>query len=233
MHVKIVGLGWFGEPLAQSLLELGLKVSGTTRTSQKKNLPELSAIPIELLTYPDPLRDVACDILILNIPPFKEELWWFKSWNLSSSTWVIFISSTSVTPVPESASAQYLSEQEKWVSSSFQNWTILRFGGLIGKNRHPGKHLSGRKNLNGRLWPVNLIRLEDTIAATIEVISKGIKREILHVVSDEHPTREEYYTEYCLRNNLPLPEFDPKDVTAGRIVSNDDLKKYYHPKFKL
>jgi nucleoside-diphosphate-sugar epimerase len=233
MHVKIAGLGWFGKPLALSLLQRGYKVSGTTRTDEKKSSLQKSGIITEILNYPDLLRDTICDVLVLNIPPFQEELAWFKSWNLPKKTWVIFISSTSVIPAPESASALYLAEQEGWVSSSFDNWTILRFAGLLGNGRHPGKYLSGRKNLSGRLWPVNLIQLEDTIEVTSEVLMKGIKGEILNVVSDEHPTREEYYTEYCKTSGIALPQFDPEDDTKGKIVSNADLKRYYKPKVKL
>jgi nucleoside-diphosphate-sugar epimerase len=233
MHVKIAGLGWFGEPLALSLVQQGYQVSGTTRSVEKKNRLGPLGVTTEILNYPDPLRGLFCDALILNIPPFPEELAWFKSWNLPKTTWVVFISSTSVIPIPESASALLLSEQESWVSSFFNNWTILRFGGLLGNGRHPGKYLSGRKNLPGRLWPVNLIQLEDTIELTSKVLSEGIKSEILNVVSDEHPTREDYYSEYCTRNGLPTPGFDPKDETKGKIVSNSDLKKYYTPKVRL
>lgn len=233
MHVKIIGLGWYGEPLAKALMEKGFTVSGTTRTAEKKKSLELSGIETQILTYPEIPSDINEDILILNIPPFSEELDWFKSWNISESTWMIFVSSTSVYPVPESKNAQWLADQEEWVKSRFKEWTILRFGGLIGNGRHPGKYLSGKKDLKGRLWPVNLIALDDTIGATLEVILRKITNKTIHVVSDEHPTREDYYTAYCQTHHLPLPEFDQNDQSHGKIVPNDELKRFYHPRVKL
>lgn len=233
MHVKIIGLGWYGEPLAKALLQKGFRVSGTTRTDEKKKFLEQSGIKTQILSYPEIPSDLVSDILILNIPPFSEQLDWFKSWNISEDTWVIFISSTSVYPAPESKNTQWLADQEEWVKSRFKEWTIFRFGGLIGNERHPGKYLSGKKDLKGRLWPVNLIALDDTIGATVEVILRKITNKTIHVVSDEHPTREDYYTAYCRTHHLPLPEFDQNDQSQGKIVPNDELKRFYLPRVKL
>lgn len=227
--IKISGLGWYGRPLAHALMKSGFDVSGTTRTPEKMNELQKEGLSVSLLSWPA-LPEVAdADIVVLNIPPFEEQPEWFKSWSWNTKTWVIFISSTSVYPSPESKSAKILKEEEDWVSQTFEKWTILRFGGLIGNGRHPGKYLSGRTNLQNRLWPVNLIHLDDTIGATLAVISKGISNSVIHVVSGEHPTREDYYSDYCRKNNLPLPHFDQSDLSTGKIVPDDELKKFYVP----
>lgn len=225
MICKIIGLGWYGKPLAEKLVQLGYSVSGTTTSPEKLQAFLQDNIQAEILKYPDIPSDLSADIIVLNIPPFADELSWFKKWPFKNNSWIIFISSTS--------NKEVLLEQEEWIRNHFQRWTILRFGGLIGGDRHPGKHLSGRKNLTGRLHPVNLIHQDDTVDATITVIEKRIINKTINVVSDEHPTREDYYTNWCKRHQLPLPEFDQTDSSTGKVVENEELKKFYLPKQKL
>jgi nucleoside-diphosphate-sugar epimerase len=221
MKINILGLGWFGEPLAKALMNQGHEVKGSCRTTEKQQNLFSKNISSFTLNYPDlPSEELLnAGVIVLNIPPFAEELAWWKSWNINPETWIIFISSTSNSPL--------LLEQEKWIQETFHQWTILRFGGLIGGGRHPGKHLSGRKNLPGRLWPVNLIHQDDVVSFTNLVITKKIQKEIIDVVSDEHPTREEFYSDYCQSQNLPLPEFSPEDHSVKLPISNDRLKHYY------
>jgi nucleoside-diphosphate-sugar epimerase len=222
MKVSIIGLGWFGEALGSALLKDGHTILGTTRSDEKKEKFKTSNIEASLLSFPAfPDKELfESEIVVLNIPPFAQELAWFKSWPWKSKTWVIFISSTS--------QKEILLEQEQWVSSHFSEWTILRFGGLLGGNRHPGKHLAGRKDLPGRLWPVNLIHQDDCVSFTKIVMAKNLKKKIFNVVSDQHPTREEYYTRYCRENGLPLPEFNQCDESTKEIVKSDEMEKYHH-----
>lgn len=221
MKIDIIGLGWFGGPLALELLRLGHEVSGTTRSEKKQKEFLCKNIHARIFSYPEIPEVLEADIIVLNIPPFAEELKWFQSWPLKKNQWVIFISSTSLKDI--------LLEQEEWVKNNFTNWTILRFGGLFGDGRHPGKHLAGRKNLSGRLHPVNLIHRDDTIGATLAVIEKRILLKTISVVSSEHPTREEYYIRYCKDHGMALPEFDPDDNSQGKLVPNEDLLVFYCP----
>lgn len=222
-----MGLGWFGEPLAKSLFQAGHLILGSTRSEEKKRHLLSHHIQASILNYPDvPNKElIASPIVILNIPPFKEQLDWLKSFQWNPDTWVIFISSTSVYPIPDSKNGHLLKDQEDWIQSYFKHWTILRFGGLMGQDRHPGKYLSGRKNLSGRLWPVNLIHQDDCVNFTKIIIEKNIQHQIINVVSDDHRSREDFYTEYCLKNGLPVPEFDQLDFSIGKLVPNNEMKK--------
>lgn len=222
MNIKIFGLGWYGLPLAQSLQKKGHHVCGSVTTADKAAELKQKNIEAEVVKFPDIPKKIDSDILILNIPPFAEELEWFKSWNISQETWIIFISSTSVL----SKTDDKLRLQEEWIRTH-QNWSILRFGGLYGGERHPGKSLSGRKNLAGRLWPVNLLHLIDAVGFTEVVIEKKLMSEIYNVLSDDHPTREAYYSEYCRIHKLPLPEFDPKDDSVKAAIDNSEARKIY------
>ncbi len=229
---SIIGLGWYGTPLASSLMQSGFDVCGSTRSLEKQEKLSQKGIKTSLLSYPG-IPDselLESDIIVVNIPPFEGQLDWFKSWNWQSKTWTIFISSISVFPQPDSKNAELLLEQENWFQTHFQNWTVLRLGGLLGNGRHPGKHLSGRKNLPGRLWPVNLIHQDDTVDFTKMVIDQNLTKKIFHVVSDEHPTREDFYTEYCRNSGLPLPEFDNTDFSQGKEIPSLGI---YHSFKKL
>jgi nucleoside-diphosphate-sugar epimerase len=230
MKISIIGLGRFGEWLGRELLKDGHLISGSTRTELKKKELEHSGFNVSLLSPPhSPLKLLEADIIVVNIPPFERQLHWYKSWPWDKKAWIIFISSTSVVPHPDSEGGVILKEEEEWFKHLSEDTTILRFGGLLMKKSHPGKYLSGKTSLPGRLWPVNLIHLEDTVMATKVVIEKKLKKMTANVVSDEHPTREEFYTHYCKKQGLPLPEFDQNDFSPGKTVSSDELKKFYTP----
>lgn len=222
MRITVLGCGWYGTPLCYALKAQGHKVLGTTRDPRKKVELEAHGIKMELLSSPElPSRQsLDSEILILNIPPSAGGIDWLSQWSIPASTWVILISSTSGKQMAE----------EEWIRSH-SSWTILRFGGLIGPDRHPGKSLSGKKNINGRLWPVNLLHQEDAVGFTLNIIENKITQELIEVVSDEHHTKEEFYQEYCRRMNLVLPEFDPADDSRKSPINNQRAKEIYEFKW--
>lgn len=228
MRINILGFGWYGEPLGLYLKDRGHNVVGSTRTEEKRNLLHRKGLSTFVMNPPaKPAFLKESEIIIVNIPPFEGQLDWIRSWDWQDHHWPIFISSTSVLPAPETKNAEILKAEEEYFQNIFKRFSILRFGGLLGNGRHPGKFLSGRKNLEGPLAPVNLIHQSDAIKVTGMVIEKKLDQHIFNVVSSEHPTRKEFYTAYCLKHNLPLPEFREDDLTKGKLVSNADLLPYY------
>ena len=222
MKISVIGCGWYGTPLALSLKDLGHEVHGSTRSPDKREALQNLGLKISLLDYPQIPTDLMdADIIVINIPPFEEELNWLKSWPWQKTTWPIFISTTSGKNARE----------EEWIATHFSSWTILRFGGLLGGGRHPGKHLSGRKNLAGPMHPVNLLHQDDAVGITLAVINQQIKNEMIEVVSDEHHSRLEFYTDYAQRMNLPLPEFDLSDETKRPAISNKRAREIYDFKY--
>lgn len=244
MKISIVGLGWLGETLAKDLSQEH-EVSGTSRTQNKIHEFNKLGIFTEHLTSPFPASHqmMDADVIVLNIPPFHEQLEWFKSWPWNPKTHLIFISSTSVygelkgevnestLPQPDTSNAELLIKEEKWVKT-FPFYTILRCGGLIGLERHPGKNLSGRIGLAGGNSPVNLIHLHDVIGFIKLVIDKKISGEVFNLVSPEHPTRREFYSSYCKEKDLALPEFIDQEP-SGKIVSSLKAQSLYEFKIKL
>lgn len=228
MKISIVGLGWFGSSLAERLE--GHEVSGTHRTDLNK-----SNTPSEKI--------MDADVMVLNIPPFEGQLEWFKSWKWQNKTHVIFISSTSVygqeegslnesiLPEPATENGKLLVTEEEWIKS-FPHHTIIRFGGLLGKDRHPGKTLSGRKNIAGGNQPVNLLHLEDAVGFTNEVIAKKLTNKTFNLVNPEHPTREAFYQDYARQNNLQLPEFE-KSLMEGKTITSLYVSSFYQFTVKI
>jgi nucleoside-diphosphate-sugar epimerase len=239
MKISIVGLGWFGKALANKLKSKH-EILGTTR-SQEKILAfakqNIDAEELNLSLTPSE-NILSSDVIILNIPPFHDQLAWLKSWHWNKKTHVIFISSTSVygnltgtvdeqtTPVPDTENAKILMAEENWISS-LPHFTIIRFGGLIGEERHPGKILSGRKDIVGGNLPVNLIHLNDCVGFVEQVIDQKLYGETFNLVFPDHPSRKDYYQDHCLKRNLPLPEF-LESSEEGKIIS--DLKTGQHYK---
>jgi len=237
MKISIIGLGWYGSALSQ-LLSNQYEVLGTTRSPSK--LESLSAFgTVQLLDESNAPsgRLLDSEAVVLNIPPFAQQLEWFKSWEWNSNTHLVFISSTSVygdlqgivteetEPSPNTENGKILLEEEKWVKS-FPHYTIIRFGGLIGEDRHPGKYLSGKSDLSNGNSPVNLTHLEDCIRFTQLVLEKKIVNQTFNLVSPNHPPRKEYYKGYCKNNNLPLPHFVDSEDT-GKIIAHEKVSKIY------
>jgi nucleoside-diphosphate-sugar epimerase len=196
------------------------------------------------------------DAVIINIPPglrkypdknhVAEIAHLAESIDNNKIKTVIYISSTSVfknesnIPVITSEtepnnieSAKQLIEIEKILTENYAfKTTIIRFGGLIDEQRHPGKYLSGRTAIKNPNAPINLIHKEDCI----EIISQIIDREIfglkINAVFPSHSTRQLYYSTYAKDNNLPLPQFDNTLKSKGKIIESTKLIELLNYKFK-
>ncbi len=133
---------------------------------------------------------------------------------------IIFASSTAVygntegtvtektAPQPTTESGIQLVQCEDLLKNDKElNTTIIRFGGLIGPNRHPVTMLSGRENLSNGDAPVNLIHLDDCIGIIKKVIECNHYNNILNAVYPEHPTKKEYYTLQAAKRGIPAPQY--------------------------
>lgn len=255
MRISVLGCGWLGFPLAQHLLREGYAVRGSTTSREKCTLLKQAGIEPILIQAPDSLGPEdddfwKADILFLNIPPGRGDQDIERTYPKLIRTvldraekcgisWVIFASSTSVyssagglthedEAIPGSASrpsGEAVLKAEAVIKEAAPDYTILRFGGLYGYDRHPVKYLAGKKELSDPMKPVNLIHQVDCIRAVDEVIRQKKRNEVYNVVSDGHPPRKAFYQSAARHFELPLPEFcgcnNEKDY---RIVSNEKLK---------
>jgi nucleoside-diphosphate-sugar epimerase len=149
---------------------------------------------------------------------------------------VLFVSSTSIfgegqktvtastNPEPDTESGKQLLEVEQLLqrNKNFKT-TSIRFGGLIGKDRHPAKFLAGKENLENPDAPINLIHQEDCIGIILKIIETDCWNETFNAVSSFHPSRNDYYTQKAAELNLALPKFDHSKPSIGKIIENDKV----------
>jgi len=259
-QISILGCGWLGLPLAKALLENGFSVKGSTASNEKLSVLEnlrILAYQVELsetkiqgeidsflensktliIDVPPKLKGNPNDDFVSKIKtliPFLEK---------SSVENVLFISSISVygddnsivteetIPHPNTENGKQLVQAEQLLQSNpnFKT-TILRFGGLIGEDRHPIHFLAGRKNLENPEASINLIHQEDCIGIILEILrqaqtDKSFWGETFNAVTPFHPSRKEYYTQKAKDFNLALPEFNSQLPTFGKTIWSTKIEK--------
>ena len=95
----------------------------------------------------------------------------------------------------------------KVLKAAVPKTTILRFGGLVGPGRMPGRFFAGKADIpNGRA-PINLIHLEDCVGITLRLIDEESVPAYLNGVSPDHPSRSIFYTAAAAAQQLPTPTF--------------------------
>lgn len=260
--VSILGCGWLGLPLAEYLLGKGYGVKGSTRTPETLGILEATGIEAYYLSLDPELsggdgvdRFFESGVLVVNFPPERrEDIVDFHTSQIRSLIArieespikkVVFVSSTSVYPElgrevfedeespPEKASGKALVIAERLLldNPEFQT-TVIRFGGLIGYDRKPGRFISGRKGLTGGDSPVNLIHRDDCILIIERIVEKGIYGEIFNACADLHPRRRDYYTAQALKIGVPPPVFQDGGEAGFKIVRSDKLKRLLEYEFK-
>lgn len=252
-QIAIVGCGWLGTPLAYHLLGLGYGVRGTRQhTSSRTELAQAGVIEGALSVTPELHCDVpekifgGCELLIINIPPNRKShdrqyhMTQIQSLAHMAVNYqipnVLFIGSTSVygpmqgevtenSPAePTTQSGQTLLDIEQWLyqQTSFVT-TVLRFGGMIGPGRHPGRFLSGRQ-VDGADTPVNLIHQADCIALIDALIQRNVWGEVFNVCADKHPSRCDFYSAAARQLDVEMPKFNHSG-NSTKYISNRAIKE--------
>jgi nucleoside-diphosphate-sugar epimerase len=159
---------------------------------------------------------------------------------------VLFISSTAVygdttaivddhtepNPATESGKQLLTIEHLLLENSSFKT-TILRFGGLIGKDRNPARFLAGKENLDNPDAAINLIHQDDCIGIILKIMGTNTWGETFNAVAPFHPSREVYYTQKALENNLVPPKFNHDKLSTGKTILSDKLEKRLNYSFTI
>jgi nucleoside-diphosphate-sugar epimerase len=262
-QISILGCGWLGLPLAKHLIQLGYSVKGSTTNFVKfSSLQDLGILPYQIEIYSEEIvgQIIAfleeSDVLIINIPPklrggekedFVSKMQQLISYiEQSSVSKVVFVSSTSVysdineqiseetvhEPTTESGKQLLASETLLKKNTAFQT-TVIRFGGLIGEDRHPIRFLAGRKNIENPDAPINLIHIEDCIGIISSVLESDCWNETFNAVAPYHPSRKEYYIGKATEMNFPMLEFNPVVASKGKTISSDKVQNVLKYQFKV
>ena len=126
---------------------------------------------------------------------------------------------------PETESGKQLIKSEQLLQSNLNfKTTILRFGGLIGDDRHPIKFLAGRTNIENPNAAINLIHQEDCIGIIIKIIELDCWNETFNAAAPFHPSRKDYYTQKAVEFNLALPEFNSVNSNFGKTILSSKVE---------
>ncbi len=252
--ISILGCGWLGLPLGEFLIKKGYSVKGsTTDVAKFEILAEKGITPFQVQISDTEIAGNNLDaffdseILIINFPPKRREdiVQYFTAQNellihqlnASSVKKVLFVSSTSVYPdlnraVFEDETVEPLKESGKALKQvenllfSHPNFetTIIRFSGLIGYDRMPGRFLANKVNVENGDAPINVIHQDDCIALITQIIEQNVWGEIFNACSDRHPTRKEYYTKAANQIGLIPPTFIEEKNIKFKIIVTDKIK---------
>lgn len=254
--IGICGCGWLGRPLAGALQRAGYAVTGTTTREEK--ITELAAEHIKPFVLRFESTGVrgessffsSCKTLVLNVPPgrrttppadFLSSMQHVRTLVAQSAIQeIVFISSTSVykdlnTEVfEEDADKNSVLYQIEQLFREMDNKmvSVIRFGGLIGPGRHPGRFLRGKKDVSGGDQPVNMIHLDDCIGVITTVIKQNLWNETFHAAAPQHPARRHFYSKAATAIGEEAPEFneqpsDFKIVNPGKFIQRSGYTFLY------
>ena len=263
MNISILGCGWLGMPLGKYLVKKGFYIKGSSTDIDKlKEISECGVIASHIHFTPEISQNYSrdffnTDLLFINIPPGRKNLDGNFYLNVMKNVRnlilkhkipnIIFISSTSVYPYinkkvdentsvsPEKESGKVLLQAEQiFLKNDSFDTNIIRFGGLIGGSRKPGRFLAGKKNISNANAPVNLIHLDDCIGIIANLIQSDSKGEIYNACMPEQPSKIDFYTKAAEKNGFPLPHFDLNSNEGYKIVDSSKIisKLKYSFKYK-
>lgn len=225
------------EEKLQRLQAAGIQASILDLAAAKTTEPELWQADIFFINIPPGRGDQAA------IAAYPERISWLLDQIVAAQPeqkpWVIFASSTGVygnseailretsACLPERSSAQAIYEAEQSLQAYLAevDLSILRFAGLVGKERQAGRFMAGKKDLKIGDKPVNLIHIDDCLAIVQKIIQKGIRDEILNICADKHPIHRDFYPAQAQKMGLEPPTYTEDKIKERPVVSNEKLKQ--------
>lgn len=260
--VSILGCGWLGQVLAQSLLTKGYAIAGSVRSLEKVNILAKTGITPHVLTVKNEgikgdfnafIKDA--DVLILAFPPgirrnpnadyavrIAHVLTAISSYpNCKilhlSSIGVFGMSQGDVyettVPKPSTLVGNQLHMAEKSSLSYGNRTTVVRLGGLVGNGRHPAKQLSKKQDIPAPNAPTNLVHQLDVVRFLTSTIEGRFWGHTLHCVSPIHHARKAFYTQECMENNLPNPHFSNEESAQNKKVIDTKSARLFDFKYQL
>ncbi|MGL1931319.1 MAG: hypothetical protein OCC45_06110 [Desulfotalea sp.] len=186
------------------------------------------------------------NILIVNIPSKNIDAFsnLIKEIKKSKIENVLFVSSTSVYEnnnkiISESDGEESTLSPLLTIENSFRNsgnikTTIVRFGGLIGYSRNPGKFFTKKKLIQHPDSEVNLIHRDDCIEIISQIVAQEVWGEVFNCCADTHPTKRVFYTQAAKSIGGLSPKFANAGTKSFKIISNQKVKhslnyKFLHP----
>lgn len=241
--ISILGSGWLGLPLAQGLQKEGASIALSTRSMDKYSLfqeeslnPYLIDIENDVEKNIENIRSfLDTNILIINIT--CKQLSAYQSLlseiEKSAIKHVLFISSTSVYPSHQGLCKESdLIEVESnlrlieklFTESKIFDCSVIRFAGLIGPKRHPGRFFATGKSVKDANAKVNLIHLVDCLKLIETILDQGAWGEVFNGCADNHPTKQDYYSAMARSLGYPDPHCVVIENSTTKTICNEKIK---------
>ena len=259
-RISILGSGWLGLPLAIELNHLGYQVKSSSRSESRLSQLRQADISAHIYDIEADVNDpvfLQADILIINITSknieaFQSLISKIEHTNISK---VLFISSTSVYQDSSDSEQQPISESNidalrpcplLTIEQLFQNNThfetsIIRFAGLIGYQRHPGRFFAQTqedgsvkcKPIKNPDAAVNMIHRDDCIGIIKSLIQHDHWGEVFNACANDHSSRRDFYTQSVKSysgGGLIIMNFVESNSQSYKIIANDKVKSLlsYH-----
>ncbi|KQM72593.1 hypothetical protein ASE74_22860 [Pedobacter sp. Leaf216] len=253
--ISILGCGWFGLALAKKLISLNYAVKGSTTSREKLALLEAANIQPYLVNFTadEIVADDAffeADVLFICIPPkrnstelldYPQKINSILTAAKDKSKNIILISSTSVYAdenkiVNETSETNPDTDSGKVVLAAEilfkelnpETFTIVRFAGLIGPDRNPGRFFAGKSNVPNGLAPVNLIHQADAVGISLKILEKNAFGRIYNACSPNHPAKMDFYINAATTTGLAVPSFiaEKKDWKIVESVNVPEFLDY-------
>ncbi len=249
--ISVLGSGWLGAPLADVLSGFGAIVRVASRSKDRlEGLAERGHMPyqVDLPEYPDELDDfLRASTLIINItlkdPDGYRPL--IAAIEHSMIRQLLFISSTSVYPmlnrtVSESDALAVDQHPLRQIEQSLSeisgvSTTILRFSGLIGGDRQPGRFFASDRIVSNPDTPVNLIHRQDCLGLITSIVSQGVWGDVFEGCAPSHPTKRAFYSHAARQIGLDPPRFaegsanDPFKRIDGSAICERTGYRFIYP----
>lgn len=214
----------------------------------------IEAVQFKLNPHPEGIgfqKLFESEYLVINIPPrsrvqsadfYLEQLKYLKTLiNQAGYKKVVFISSTGIYP-NESIESAYSEDfpltkensgnttlwegEQMMLKSKSYILSILRFGGLMGESRIPGKYFSGKENVAGHTR-VNYLHQVDSVGSIAWILENEIWEETFNVVAPIHPLRKEIYEKNAQDLGIKPPaSYETPKEGEDRLIDSKKIVEF-------
>lgn len=246
MNIVIIGCGWLGRIVGESLVKEGHNVFGTYRSEKTKSkIENYGIIPIGIKNDKISQNSISkygnIDVVLIFLPVNRKEKNVDYSKTISDliegiedNTKVIFSSSIGIYPKKSGVyNEEYVFSEEDKKSPLYlaenllrvkfkSNLTVLRLAGLIGPNRHPIKQLSEKSIHSSGSSNVHLIHSGDISKVVSKIIENYNYGHTFNLVYPSTISKKEYYKSIAFKYNLK-PPFYGEETEAVRIILSNKI----------
>ncbi|WP_371374112.1 GNAT family N-acetyltransferase [Thalassotalea aquiviva] len=120
--------------------------------------------------------------------------------------------------------------EQTLLTSNIDTKVVLRLGGLIGYNRHPGRFFSSGRPVPNPESVVNFIHRDDVVGVITKILALSqaqqlpSKCQIINAVCPDHPKRRDFYQAAMASLQAPAAEFSAQQEQQGKCVQAPILK---------